>query len=81
MQKYIFAKHQMHFGIKCIFAPTKCDAKIYFGKASNAFVTFCFAKMHLMQKCIFATHQQNVMQKYIFAKRTFSKGKCTQKCI
>ena len=22
--------------------------------------TFCFAKMHLMQKCIFATHQQNV---------------------
>ena len=77
MQKYIFAKHQMHFGIKCIFAPTKCDAKIYFCKASNAFVTFCvtkcdakiyfckayifqrkmYTKMHLMQKCIFATQR------------------------
>ena len=34
--------HQMHFGIKCIFA-------------SNAFVTFCFAKMHFCTNKMYAS--------------------------
>ena len=61
--------HQMHFCIKCIFAqrcwtfskgkcsaPTKCDAKIYFCKA-YIFQRKMYTKMHLMQKCIFATQR------------------------
>ena len=71
--KCIFASnaflHQMHFCIKCIFAqrcwtfskgkcsaPTKCDAKIYFCKA-YIFQRKMYTKMHLMQKCIFATQR------------------------
>ena len=67
--------HQMHFCIKCIFAPTKCthlcflQSKKHSIFASNAFVTFCFAEHfpleNVMPKCIFA------QPKCIFASNAF----------
>ena len=70
------ATHQMHFCIKCIFAPTKCKGSIFvFCKAKNtAFlhqqnVMLCFAKMYLMQKCIFAKQSKasNTFVTFCFA--------------
>ena len=47
----------------------------------NAFVTFCYTKcthqMHLMPKCILATHQQNVRAASLF----FAKQKTQHFCI
>ena len=49
--------HQMHFGIKCIFA--KQTKMLESGKMLCFLLCkkqrLCVAKMHLMQKCIFAT--------------------------
>ena len=78
------------------FCYTKCYKCIF---ASNAFYFVKCSASHFPKenvqhqqnvriKCIFATHQQNVMlcfalQKYILASNTFSFGKCSavQKCI
>ena len=84
--------HQIHFCTAFVFCCAKnTAASLFFAKqktqhfsASNILLcwTFSFGKCdaeHFPLENV--QHQQNVMQKYIFAKRTFSKGKCTQKCI
>ena len=55
LQKCIFATHQMHF---CN-APTKCTHLCFLQSKKHSIlplsnILVCFAKMHLMQKCIFA---------------------------
>ncbi len=66
----------MNFSIKCNFAQTKCNGSIFvFCKAKNkAFlhqqnVMLCFAKMYLMQKCIFAKQSKasNTFVTFCFA--------------
>ena len=64
-------QHQQNVRIKCIFAPTKCDAKMHLMR------TFCWCKNAFDAKMHFGNAKQNVtnafdakmhlMQKCIFA--------------
>ena len=74
--KCIFASNAFDAKMHFCNAPTKCThclcfllckkhSSIKYIFASNTFVTFCFAE-HFPKENV--QHQQNVMQKYIFAK-------------
>ena len=85
--------HQMHFCTAFVFCKAKNTAFCRFltfwfaehfpleNVRKNAFVTFCYTKcthqMHLMPKCILATHQQNVRAASLF----FAKQKTQHFCI
>ena len=72
LQKYIFASHFVGAKMLCFLLCKKQRCVHFVLRCKNAF-------LHQMHFCINKMLQMHLMQKCIFATRTFSKGKCSAK--